>query len=59
MKKNLSKKINTGNWRTCANKGFMYTGLNDPDYIKDKKEFLAKNGNGWWYTQGVQRREGY
>ena len=37
----------------------MYTGLNDPDYIKDKKEFLAKNGNGWWYTQGVQRREGY
>ena len=20
---------------------------------KDRAEFFAKNGNGWWYTQGV------
>ena len=58
-KKALSKKINTGNWKTCGNNGFMYNGTDDPDYIKDKKEIIAKNGNGWWYTQGIQKREGF
>ncbi len=30
-----------------------YKSLDDPKYIKQKKEFFLKNGNGWWYTQGV------
>ena len=55
--KKLSKKIDTGNWKICGSHGFMYNGLDDPDYIKDKKEFFAHNGNGWWYIQGQRKRE--
>ena len=36
----------------------MYTGLDDPDYIKDKRELFKKHGNGWWYSQGCYRNKG-
>ena len=57
-KKQLSKKIDTGNWKICGSHGFMYTGLDDPDYIKDKRELFKKHGNGWWYSQGCYRNKG-
>ena len=28
---------------------YPYKGLNDPQYIKDRDEIFAKNGNGWWW----------
>ena len=58
-KKGLSKKIDTGNWKICGSHGFMYNSLEDPDYIKDRNETFRKNGNGWWYTQGIQLRKEY
>ena len=43
-KKALSKKIDTGNWKICGSHGFMYNGINDPDYIKDRNETFKSNG---------------
>jgi len=28
---------------------YPYKGLNNPQYIKDRDEIFAKNGNGWWW----------
>jgi len=58
-KKRLSKKIDTGNWKICGSHGFMYSGTDDPDYIKDRNETFRKNGNGWWYPQGIPLRKGF
>ena len=31
---------------------WIYTGLDDPQYIEDRNEFFRKNGNGWWFNTG-------
>ena len=33
-------------------KNGKYRCLSDPKYIKDRDEFFAKNGNGWWWGDG-------
>ncbi len=36
---------------------WRYKSLSDPKYIKEKRAFMKKNGNGWWYYQGCYRGE--
>jgi len=31
---------------------FAWKSTNDPKYIKDRDEFFAEHGNGWWWTEG-------
>ena len=40
-------------------KSFPYRGLNDPKYIKDRKELFKQNGNGWWWYHSQMTREKY
>jgi len=37
---------------------FQYKSLEDPKYLKDKKEFLREGGNGWWITYGLDKKKG-
>ena len=37
---------------------FQYKSLEDPKYLKDKKEFLKEGGNGWWVTYGLDKKKG-
>ena len=39
---------------TIFPKGWPYSSdaPNNPKWRKDRDEFFAKNGNGWWHTQG-------
>jgi len=30
---------------------YPYKDITDAKYIKEKKAFLKKNGNGWWWGQ--------
>jgi len=36
-------------WRVTKNWKYPYSGLNDPNYIKDRNELFRENGNGWWW----------
>lgn len=40
-------------WQNQIKNYWKYEGGNDPcsdiQYVKDRKEFFAENGNGWWY----------
>jgi len=36
---------------------FPYKDLNDPKYIKDKKQLLKEHGNGWWIFVGNPTRK--
>ena len=40
------------NWKDHTDWKYPYKGINDPKYIKDRDEFLSKNGNGWWWGKG-------
>jgi len=36
------------------NKGFPYDGdIDNKEWLKDRKELFAENGNGWWWLQGT------
>ena len=35
---------------------FQYKSLEDPKYLKDKKEFLREGGNGWWIKEPYKRK---
>ena len=35
---------------------FQYKSLEDPKYLKDKKEFLKENGNGWWIKEPYKKK---
>ena len=40
------------NWKNQTRFNWNYKGknpCNDPQYMKDRKEFFAKHGNGWWW----------
>ena len=37
---------------------FQNKSLEDPEYLKDKKEFLREGGNGWWITYGLDKKKG-
>jgi len=41
------------NWKNQRTYHWKYKGKNnpcsDPKYVKDRKKFFAKNGNGWWW----------
>ena len=42
---------------------FMYKSLEDPNYLKDKRDLFRLHGNGWWWVdksrrQGGKRRNG-
>ena len=34
---------------------FPYKSIQDPRYIKDKREVFNKNGNGWWLKVLIKR----
>lgn len=34
---------------------FQYKSLEDPKYLKDKKEFLREGGNGWWIKEPYKK----
>ena len=39
------------NWKNQTRFNWNYKGknpCNDPQYMKDRKEFFATHGNGWW-----------
>lgn len=36
---------------------WIYTGLDDPQYIKDRNDFFRKHGNGWWYKGDTHTRK--
>ena len=36
---------------------FQYKSLEDPKYLKDKKEFLKEGGNGWWIKERYKKKE--
>lgn len=38
---------------------YPYNGLDDPRYIKDKNEFFAEHGNGWWWFRTNSDRAQY
>ena len=44
--------MNETDWKN--NIPYPYKGhvLSNPEYIKDKAETFAKNGNGWWWGDG-------
>ncbi len=48
-----------GNWKKCPKKGFPYTGIDDPKYLKERNELFAENGNGWWWFQGASQQQRY
>ena len=41
------------NWKNQRTYHWKYKGKNnpcsDPRYVRDRKKFFAKNGNGWWW----------
>jgi len=34
---------------------FIYESLEDPNYLKDKRDLLISHGNGWWVNYGLNR----
>ena len=47
--KGSGKVLDWKDWIPYPYKGYALT---DPQYIKDKDETFAKNGNGWWWNDG-------
>lgn len=45
------------NQKERMKKEYPYKGISDRKYIKDKREFFKKNGNGWWYFQGLYGKD--
>ena len=45
------------NQKERMKKEYPYRGISDRRYIKDKKAFLKKNGNGWWWGQDKEAEE--
>lgn len=49
-------------WRETKHWTFPYKGktvkqmLENPEYVKDRNKLFRENGNGWWWTFGLQRR---
>ena len=39
-------------WRTWT-KTFPFKGITDPEYIKERNKTFNRNGNGWWYNDGL------
>ena len=46
-------KNNAYDWRRRRRWKYPYKGIEDPNYIKAKKETFQENGNGWWVYIGV------
>ena len=46
--------MNENDWKNHIDWEFPYKGhtLSNPQYIKDKAETFAENGNGWWCNDG-------
>ncbi|MBC8146857.1 MAG: hypothetical protein H8E98_02595 [Bacteroidetes bacterium] len=42
-------------WRNLLPSGFSYKSITDPQYIKERDELFAKNGNGWWINSRVKK----
>ena len=40
-------------WKKYPKKGWPYTGMNDPNYIRDRDALLLEHGNGWWWLVGT------
>ena len=40
------------NWKDWIPYPYKGHTLSNPQYIKDKDELFAKNGNGWWCNDG-------
>lgn len=40
--------IRSGGIRLKIRNKWKYESIEDSQYIKDKKEIIRKNGNGWW-----------
>ena len=38
-------------------KEYPYRGVTDKNYIKDKKAFFKKNGNGWWWGKDKEKSQ--
>jgi len=45
------------NQKERMKKEYPYRGISDRRYIKDKKAFLKRNGNGWWWGQDKEAEE--
>ena len=40
-------------WKKYPRKHWPYTGLDDPNYIKDRDALLLAHGNGWYFLVGT------
>ena len=40
-------------WKKYPKKGWPYTGLEDPNYIRDKNALFLEHGNGWYHLVGT------
>tara|TARA_R110002051_G_scaffold202436_1_gene269093 strand:- start:2379 stop:2504 length:126 start_codon:yes stop_codon:yes gene_type:complete len=36
----------------------MYENLEDPNYLKDKRDLFRLHGNGWWWVDKSRRQGG-
>ena len=45
------------NTKEKMRKEYPYRGVTDKNYIKDKKAFFKKNGNGWWWEKDKEKSQ--
>ena len=53
-KNKSERKMNT---KEKMRKEYPYRGVTDKNYIKDKKAFFKKNGNGWWWGKDKEKSQ--
>tara|TARA_Y100000310_G_C20111071_1_gene547134 strand:- start:118 stop:321 length:204 start_codon:yes stop_codon:yes gene_type:complete len=44
--------MNETDWKNSVPYPYKGRALSNPQYIKDKEETFAQNGNGWWWGKG-------
>lgn len=45
--------MSKGDWKEWIEYPYKGNAIYNPQYIKDRDEFFAKSGNGWWWGNGV------